>query len=258
MNSHRFFAFLLLLGVNVTGCSRDSGDLQPAQTQVQPSSPAILGTPDSSTRFDLSDETLYSPVPSSVDPGGLVIAGDNSSDVIRDLTSINGLSIPELEQLMRPRNKDKRSSVAGFLGADESLIDLLVEDNDFVHSLGLTHRELAIPLLQLFRKALGNRKESPPGSNQYIANFSHAGINWSVKMQFWDGLQHSPFNDETSASSDYVITNVDNGHILNVPELVPTMIERYGFYEGHGTNYRVSPQDIVALLGINADRKGGK
>ena len=76
-----------------------------------------------------------------------MIAGDNESETIRNCEAINGLSISELEKLMRPGQQDERSSQLGFLGNDERLVDILVSDNEFVKGKGLTHRELAIPCL---------------------------------------------------------------------------------------------------------------
>ena len=64
------------------------------------------------------------------------------------------------------------------------------------------------------------------------------------------GSQFSPFNDKTKASVDYTVTNLENGESVSFSGLVPLMIERYGFYEGHGTPYRVDPTDIARVLGL--------
>ena len=44
------------------------------------------------------------------------------------------------------------------------------------------------------------------------------------------------------------MSNLDNGKHLKFSFLVPLMIERYGFYEGRGTPYRVDPRQIVEVL----------
>ena len=42
--------------------------------------------------------------------------------------------------------------------------------------------------------------------------------------------------------------NLDNGKMLGYALLVPHMIERYGFYEGKGTPYRVDPRIVVEVF----------
>lgn len=238
----------ILYFLSTIGCPSSSGqDLSSIEKQE--------GASQQRSTFDLKDETDYVPIAAAQDSGGMRIAAGKDSDSIRELKSINGLPISEIEKLMRPKNKDERSSKVGFLGPEENLIGLLVADNDFVHSQGLTHRELAIPRSQLFGKARQNWTESPPGSSRYTATFAHAGKNWGVAIAVTDGLQYAPFNDGARASADFVITNLDNGKSLRVAELVPIMIEKYGFYEGHGTMYRVPPQKIIELLEIAS---GGK
>jgi hypothetical protein len=44
------------------------------------------------------------------------------------------------------------------------------------------------------------------------------------------------------------VTNLETDKKLQFSLLVPHMIERYGFYEGQGTRYRVEPAQILAVL----------
>ncbi len=73
---------------------------------------------------------------------GFVIGGSNTNETIYKLTAINGVPITELEAKMRP----KQESLAGFLGEDEKLLDVLVMDNTTVKEAGLTHQKVAHPL----------------------------------------------------------------------------------------------------------------
>ena len=41
---------------------------------------------------------------------------------------------------------------------------------------------------------------------------------------------------------------LDNGKKLEYSGLVPRMIERYGFYEGKGTSFRVEPKQILEVF----------
>jgi hypothetical protein len=47
---------------------------------------------------------------------------------------------------------------------------------------------------------------------------------------------------------DAAIENLSNGKKLSYSLLVPYLIERYGFYEGKGTSYRVAPQKALEVL----------
>jgi hypothetical protein len=100
-----------------------------------------------SSPFDLEETEFYTPVRPHADAGGFRIAGQNTTESIRALKEINGVEIEELERRMRPGSSDERGSTDGFLGIDEGLLEVLADDNDFVASRHLTHRDLAIPLL---------------------------------------------------------------------------------------------------------------
>lgn len=181
---------LLCLSAAV-GCERQASQLQ---------EPTPVG-------FDLTDTTYFQPIESWHDEGGLLIGGPNSSEEIRQTKSINGQTIEQLEKLMRPTpsGNDARTSKAGFLGEGESLLDILEADNDFVRSKRSTHRELAIPLLQITGKAL--KKLDPSEST---IEFSHSGIRWRVDIKMFKGFQKSPFDDGTKTNMDFVVTNLDN------------------------------------------------
>ena len=47
---------------------------------------------------------------------------------------------------------------------------------------------------------------------------------------------------------DVTVENLDSGRKLKYSGLVPLMIERYGFYEGKGTSYRVEPRNVVEVF----------
>ncbi len=220
------------------------GPATDAAAQQESSPPPIhLQAFRSNSPFDLSDETFYQPLSPKQDPGGMVIAGVNSSATLRGLKSINGVSIAELEDRMRPGNMAENGSVSGFLGEDERLIDVLVADNEFVRNRGLEHRELAIPLIQISNRATELGFFGP-------VEFEHARTKWRVTVDASRGYQYSPFDDGTKTSVEFEVTNLGNERTLKFSGLVPLMIERYGFYEGEGTRYRVEPSDIIKLLGL--------
>ena len=253
----RLAGFLALLAL--TGCD-SSPRPTPNQPTAVPSAPATTSatpapatstaattaTPGKRRRRDWTDadpqELGLAFVTPAKDPKtGFVVGGKNPTALIRTLTEINGRSIADLEKDMRPRAMSKgfEGSAAGFLGREEKLLDVLAADNQYVvDELGLTHQELARHL-HLFG-AIGRR-----GVQNW---FTYHGREFEVEVYRWPGYQGSPFRDGTRTDTDATVRNRTNGKELKYSLLVPHLIERYGFYEGTGTPYRVDPRDIVAVL----------
>jgi hypothetical protein len=145
---------------------------------------------------------------------------------------------------MRPGAKSEVGSGKGFLGPDEKLIDMLTADNQYVvDELRLTHQELAKHL-----HAMGTIGFWQDQHDKAEAEFLYHGRRFKVKVVSWRGYQFSPFLDGTKTDSDVTVQNLANGKKLKYSLLVPYMIERYGFYEGKGTPYRVEPRQVVELF----------
>jgi hypothetical protein len=181
---------------------------------------------------------------------GFIVAGKNPTSLIKALHEINGRSIGELEKDMRPGAKSDVGSDKGFLGNDEALLAVLAADNaHVVDELGLTHQGLArhlriVAAIGLKRLTNAQKATRALGTEPFI----YQGRKFTVSFQFYRGDQPSPFKDGTKADTDVTLTNAESGKVLNYSLLVPDMIERYGFYEGTGTPYRVAPRDIIAVL----------
>jgi hypothetical protein len=184
---------------------------------------------------DVSDLEVV-PVSAEKDPKtGFIVGGRNATSLVRSLTELNGRPIAELEKDMRPG----ASSAKGFLGARERLLDILAEDNRYVvDALGQTHQELALHL----------RVAAAIGEKKNLQNFVYHGRRYRITLEYTLGYQDSPFNDGTRTSGDATLENLSNGKKLHYSLLVPDMIERYGFYEGHGTPYRIDPKKIVDVF----------
>jgi len=108
----------------------------------------------------------------------------------------------------------------------------------------LTHQQLARHL-----HALGAMGETSDGG---FAQFTYRGQKFKVKVVAYRGYMDSPFNDGTKTNKSASVQNLDNGKKLEMSLLLPFMIERYGFYEGMGTPYRVDPRQAAAVLGLLA------
>lgn len=191
---------------------------------------------------EMPSKTLgLKPLEAVVERSGFKIGGVNETSLIRTLTRINGVSIRDLEEMM----SSDRFSVSGFLGKRESLLAVLAEDNDFVRSRGLTHQEIALHLkylVALFQHIIPNSSEE----NHFT--FVYHGREYRLGWEFFMGDQGSPFNDGTKASGDMHVTNLKNGKRIFFSLLLPEMIERYGFYEGRGTRYRLDPSQILEVF----------
>lgn len=198
-----------------------------------------VGGPEPKDYSKLYEE--YTPLKPKKDPKtGFIVAGKNTSELVKGLTEISGIPVAELEESMRPGGL----STAGFLGQDEGLLEVMAADNTWVLEAGLTHQELARHLNVLVSIAKTVSKRHKEESEVFF----YRGVRFTTVQMAWLGYQESPFRDGTKTSRDIVLKNVDNGKILKFSPLVPMMVERYGFYEGHGTSYRVDPRDIVKVL----------
>lgn len=180
------------------------------------------------------------PVPAKKDPKtGFVVGGRNPTESLKSLTEIAGRTIAELEKDMRPGANSEVGSRKGFLGKDEKLLEILAEDNKYVvDELGLTHQDFARHLHVL--GAIGAKLKED--------EFRYHGRRFKVKVVVSKWMQPSPFYDDTQTNSYVTVTNLDNEKTLDYSLLVPQMIERYGFYEGKGTPYRVDPHKVVEVL----------
>lgn len=200
--------------------------------------------------------------PSKDPQTGFVVGGINSSSTIQKLTSINQISIEALESKMRPtENILGDESPDFFLGKQENLLRVLSEDNDFVlNQLRANHQKISKHLRFILAAAdkLGQLQVHIDPSSLEVtgtAKIKYHGCLFEVVFgPTYLGSQASPFNDGTSASTEYTIRNLSNGTSIHFSQLLPDLIERYGFYEGHETSYRLDPRAIAEVLPFLAGR----
>ena len=164
------------------------------------------------------------------------VGGVNDSAVIRALTSLNGLTIKELNQRLKPSGAIA-SSLEGFIGKNEDLVSVLITDNDFVIRAGFTHQQLAEPLLL----AADTQK---PGKFEF-QNIQYT-VDWAPEAS--RGLQASPFNDRVAGGGIMVIKRLTDSQEIKCSPLTAEYIKRYGFYQGKGTNFRTEPAQIIAMF----------
>jgi hypothetical protein len=176
---------------------------------------------------------------------GFVVGGKNDTALIRGLKEINGRTIAALEKDMRPGAKSDVGSTAGFLGPKEKLLDVLAADNRYVvDQRGLTHQELAKHL-----HAIGSIGRWQVWEHRRFEHeFVYHGRRFKVTAHVSKGFQPSPFRDGTQSGTDVTVENLDTGKKMRYGLLVPYLIERYGFYEGKGTSYRIEPSTVLEVF----------
>lgn len=169
---------------------------------------------------------------------GFIVGGKNPTEAILKLPSLAGRTIKDLEKDMRPG----ANSTLGFMGKDESLLEILAADNRLVvDTKKLTHQDLAFPLHVIGAIAAKNAVDQP-------YEFLFRGRHFKATAKKFRVFVDSPFDDGTKTNFAVTITNVGNGKSISYSLLIPVLIERYGFYEGKGTPYRLEPQAILDTL----------
>jgi hypothetical protein len=200
------------------------------------------------------------------DESGFLVGTRNETSVIANLKTLNNRLIECLEEDMRPEipNVTDYRSASGFIGENESLIEILSEDNRYVvDTMNRTHQELALYLRTLL-KIHGHVQRSDKDGNPITVEelrkriqiysrmrgsvFQFRGRTFFIGIRSFKGSQYSPFLDGTEASQDFLIINLDRKTRIYFSGLLPIMMERYGFYEGYGTRYRLEPADIFEVL----------
>ena len=196
---------------------------------------AVLCGQESTSIADFTKIEVNTIAPQKDEKTGFVIGGKNETSLIPRLTEIYGRKIEDLEKDMRPG----AYATKGFLGGQEKLLDLLVEDNrHVVEQLGLTHQVLARHL-----RALGEASSKAAGKE-----FRYHGRRFKGSVRYSKWYQASPFRDGTITNAAAIIDNLDSEQRLEFSLLMPDLIERYGFYEGKGTPYRLEPRKVVEFL----------
>lgn len=174
----------------------------------------------------------------------------NSDEAIVALTHINGISISELEERMRPNQFEGMGfgmySYDGFLGDNESLIEVLLKANRIVKENGYTHQQLA-DWMELAINAWQNQE----------GKFEYYGMKFKVSyMGTVSAGQESPFRNskveqdpETQDwDGEYEIRNLTTGRWIKFTPPLPHWVRNWGFYEGFETPYHVSPQGLIDLF----------
>jgi hypothetical protein len=188
------------------------------------------------------------------------------------------------------RMRPGRWSIAGFLGQNESLNEVMDQDDRTLKQLGLTYEELATALEKLFEarsrdeseevdKLLEARSraesdgftfdEPPVDRDDPLGNPKTIGEDprFAVVLVHYMGSQDCPWStDWTSpcdagptgaghrwSSVDWRISNLRTGQEMRGPGLAVHLIRDHHFFEGQATRFRVDPRELARLLGMGPE-----
>ena len=204
----------------------------------------------------------------------LAKSGIHAEAQLDQIKTITGWSLDTISHLGRP----ERLSHGGFMAEDEDILSVIRSDNRIVKKLGLKHRELAKPLfhvLNMMDMDLSlDRWNMARHRWDNITSFHYNGNIVYVEAYDTKGGQRSIFNDSIEGAFHIKLwhefsqeeTEYLNQHyahlseeemeefkarlsFLNIGEIQPQYIMRYGFYEGH-TFWRACPVAISYIFGF--------
>ena len=146
-----------------------------------------------------------------------------------------------------PSLRDAQSSMRagaisrdGYLGDDpRGLAEILEADDARVQRLGLTHAAIAARMRALRdagADALGVTVRTPP--------------HFEVTVEGYPGKLPCPFGHRGIRKINTQVRNIARGTEIGYSDMSIHLIEAHGFYEGHGSPFRLEPADLAATLEI--------
>ena len=147
---------------------------------------------------------------------------------------------PELE-LIQANMTPGALSAHGFLGNDSrKLSDILHADATALEKTGITKEVLADTMQKL--TDYGAEGFGRP------TNFNE---HFEIEVEGYKGNLPCPFKDNAAVEKrQTLVKNLDTGVIMRWTDLSIHMIRVHGFFEGHGSIYRLDPVELVRFLGM--------
>jgi hypothetical protein len=146
-------------------------------------------------------------------------------------------------QLARIQEKMKPGVITrdGFLGTDgRNLIDMLVDDDEAVKRMNLTHETIAQRMIDLRDAGLRG-----------LGNFISVAPHFEIRVDSVRGKLPCPFGDPgVFQKTNTTVRNLNKGEEITFTDLLIHMIGSHGFYEGKGSPFRVEPARLVSVLEV--------
>ena len=132
----------------------------------------------------------------------------------------------------------------GLLGADRrKLIEILIDDDEYVKRLGLTHRQIARRM-----------NEITEAGSRGLGNFITIRPHFEVRVDSVRGKLPCPFGQcGLFAKTNTTVRNIETNREITYTDLNIHMIEAHGFYEGKGASFRLEPADLIDILELPAE-----
>jgi hypothetical protein len=132
----------------------------------------------------------------------------------------------------------------GFLGSDRrNLIDILLEDEEVVKRMELTHEKISRRMIEL-------RNAGKKGLGNFISVEPH----YEIRVDSVRGKLPCPFGDPgVFPKTNITVRNLKKDREITYTDLHIHLIGSHGFYEGRGSAFRLKPQDLVEILEIEKE-----
>ena len=129
----------------------------------------------------------------------------------------------------------------GFLGSDRrNLIDILLDDDEAVKRMDLTHRRIAGRMIEL-------RDAGMRGLGEFINVEPH----YEVRVDSVRGKLPCPFGDPgIFPKTNITVRNTKLDREFTFTDMHIHLIGSHGFYEGKGSPFRLEPTMLVEILDI--------
>ena len=135
-------------------------------------------------------------------------------------------------------------TLEGFLGTDRrKLLDILLEDDEAVKRLDLSHSQLAQRMVEL-------RDAGMRGLGEFIDVAPH----FEVRVDSVRGKLPCPFGDPgIFPKTNITVRNLALDREIVFTDLHIHMVGSHGFYEGKGSAYRLEPTELAQILEIRPE-----
>jgi len=147
---------------------------------------------------------------------------------------------PELE-IIQANMMPGALSAHGFIGQDSrNLADILHTDAESLEKAGVSKEALAEKMQELTDYGMHGLGTPMP-----------MGELFEVEVGDYRGKLPCPFKDNAKIDKrQTVVRRLDTGVMMRWTDLNIHMIKEHGFFEGHGSIYRLDPVELARFLGM--------
>ncbi len=132
-------------------------------------------------------------------------------------------------------------SAQGFIGDDSrNLTDILRADADSLKQAGITQEELADKMQELTDFGMQGLGRPVPMDGRF-----------EIEVEDYRGKLPCPFRDNAKIDKRQTrVRRLDTDVVMRWTDLNIHMIREHGFFEGHGSAYRLDPVELGRFLGM--------